>query len=171
MVQKYKKWLEKENLLLINGWKRSGLSDLQMAANMEISPRTYYNWQARFPEFKKVTALGHEHANFMVENALFKKAINGNVTAMIFWLKNNMRERYSDTQRTELEEQLTKEQIKKVMADTAIANARAEMLNGSDEDATSAVSALMDMLLEAGKDKEDASDTDKTTEEKSNKPK
>ena len=32
----------------------------------------------------------------MVENALFKSAISGNVTAMIFYLKNRAPERYKD---------------------------------------------------------------------------
>lgn len=156
MATKYEKWLEKDNLLLLNGWKRSGLSDEQMAKNMGISRRTYYNWQAKFPEIKKVTTLGREHANFMVENALFKKAINGNVTAMIFWLKNNMRDRYSDTQRTELEEMLTKKQIDKVAAETDIAKARATLLNGNDDKVEKALETYMDTLLGAGSDEEDS---------------
>lgn len=158
MATKYDKWLEKDNLLLLNGWKRSGLSDEQMANNMGISRRTYYNWQARFPEIKKVTTLGKEHANFMVENALFKKAINGNVTAMIFWLKNNMRDRYSDTQRTELEEMLTKKQIEKVVAETDIAKARAEILRGSDDKVEGVLSSYLDELMGVGIDESEGTD-------------
>lgn len=149
MATKYEKWLEKDNLLLLNGWKRSGLSDEQMAKNMGISRRTYYNWQAKFPEIKKVTTLGHEHANFMVENALFKKAINGNVTAMIFWLKNNMRERYSDTQRSELEDKLTATQIEKVKLDMEIAKKKAEMLSDTQLTQEDVISGYFDTLFEA----------------------
>lgn len=149
MATKYEKWLQKDNLLLLNGWKRSGLSDEQMAKNMDISRRTYYNWQAKFPEIKKVTTLGHEHANFMVENALFKKAINGNVTAMIFWLKNNMRERYSDTQRSELEDKLTATQIEKVKLDMEIAKKKAEMLSDTQLTQEDVISGYFDTLFEA----------------------
>lgn len=149
MATKYEKWLEKDNLLLLNGWKRSGLSDEQMAKNMGISRRTYYNWQAKFPEIKKVTTLGHEHANFMVENALFKKAINGNVTAMIFWLKNNMRERYSDTQRSELEDKLTATQIEKVKLDMEIAKKKAEMLSDTQMTQEDVIGGYFDTLFEA----------------------
>lgn len=149
MATKYEKWLEKDNLLLLNGWKRSGLSDEQMAKNMDISRRTYYNWQAKFPEIKKVTTLGHEHANFMVENALFKKAINGNVTAMIFWLKNNMRERYSDTQRSELEDKLTATQIEKVKLDMEIAKKKAEMLSDTQMTQEDVIGGYFDTLFEA----------------------
>lgn len=149
MATKYEKWLQKDNLLLLNGWKRSGLSDEQMAKNMGISRRTYYNWQAKFPEIKKVTTLGHEHANFMVENALFKKAINGNVTAMIFWLKNNMRERYSDTQRSELEDKLTATQIEKVKLDMEIAKKKAEILNDTQMTQEDVIGGYFDTLFEA----------------------
>lgn len=149
MATKYEKWLQKDNLLLLNGWKRSGLSDEQMAKNMGISRRTYYNWQAKFPEIKKVTTLGHEHANFMVENALFKKAINGHVTAMIFWLKNNMRERYSDTQRSELEDKLTATQIEKVKLDMEIAKKKAEMLSDTQMTQEDVIGGYFDTLFEA----------------------
>ena len=149
MATKYEKWLQKDNLLLLNGWKRSGLSDEQMAKNMGISRRTYYNWQAKFPEIKKVTTLGHEHANFMVENALFKKAINGHVTAMIFWLKNNMRERYSDTKRSELEDKLTATQIEKVKLDMEIAKKKAEMLSDTQMTQEDVIGGYFDTLFEA----------------------
>lgn len=158
MAAKYDKWLEKDNLLLLNGWKRSGLTDEQIVKNMGISRRTYYNWQAKFPEIKKVTTLGKEHANFMVENALFKKAVNGNVTAMIFWLKNNWRGKYSDTQRTELEEMLTQKQIDKVVADTEISKARADILRGSDEKVEGVLSDYLDELMGVGSDESEGTD-------------
>ena len=34
--------------------------------------------------------------DFAVENALLKKALSGDVTAMIFWLKNRRRDRWRD---------------------------------------------------------------------------
>lgn len=152
MATKYEKWLKKDNLLLLNGWKRSGLSDEQMAKNMGISRRTYYNWQSRFPEIKKVTTLGHEHANFMVENALFKKAINGNVTAMIFWLKNNMRDRYSDTQRSELEDKLTATQIEKVKLEMEIERKKSEFLNDTQITQEDVIGSYFDTLFETAEE-------------------
>ncbi|KRK90511.1 hypothetical protein FC88_GL001768 [Companilactobacillus futsaii JCM 17355] len=62
---------------------------------------------------------------------MFKKAIDGNTTAMIFWLKNNYREKYSDSQKTPLEEQLTEEQIRRAEADADVARAKADILTGS----------------------------------------
>ena len=50
---------------------------------------------------------------------------------MIFWLKNNYREKYSDSQKTPLEEQLTEEQIRRAEADADVARAKADILTGS----------------------------------------
>lgn len=152
MAGKYQKWLEADNLLLLQGWKRNGLTDTEIANNMGVSIRTFYNYREKYPKIKQATSVGKQQANFYIENKLFKKAADGNMTAIIFWLKNNWREKYSDTQRTALEEELTKAQIKKVFADTEIAKARAELLKGSDEDTTNAIGQFVDMLLEAGKE-------------------
>ncbi len=40
--------------------------------------------------FKDELATGHTEANFMVANTLFQMAINGNVTACIFWMKTRL---------------------------------------------------------------------------------
>ena len=104
-------WLEKDNLILLNGWKRNGLTDEQIAENMGISRRTFYNWRNKYPQLEKVTKLGKEHANFAVENALFKKAIGGNTTAMIFRLKNNWRSKYSDSPKTDIELEEVKKRL------------------------------------------------------------
>lgn len=42
---RYQKWLEDENLLLLQGWKRNGLTDEQIAKNIGIAPRTLENWK------------------------------------------------------------------------------------------------------------------------------
>lgn len=152
MAGKYQKWLEADNLLLLQGWKRNGLTDTEIANNMGVSIRTFYNYREKYQKIKQATSVGKEQANFYIENKLFKKASEGNMTAIIFWLKNNWRDKYSDTQRTALEEELTQAQIKKVFADTEIAKARAELLKGSDEDTTNAIGQFVDMLLEAGKE-------------------
>ena len=42
---RYQKWLEPENLLLLQGWKRDGLTDEQIAQKIGIAPRTLENWK------------------------------------------------------------------------------------------------------------------------------
>ena len=129
----YKKWLESENLLLLQGWKYKGLTDEQIASNIGINVRTLGKWKVKYRQIGRALKRGKEHANYAVENALLKKALSGNTTAMIFWLKNNYREKYSDTQKTPLEEQLTKQQIKRVEAETKIAESKAKITKAQEE--------------------------------------
>ena len=60
----------------------------QIALCLGISERTVYERQNDFPQFmqamKKCRAAGIEK----VSNALFKKAFQGNVTAMIYYFKS-----------------------------------------------------------------------------------
>lgn len=125
---KYQKWLENENLILIQGWKRNGLTDEQIAHNMGISINTLNKWKQRFVQIRQALKVGHEQANFIVEGELFKKAVKGNTTAMIFWLKNNWRDKYNDSELSPEERKLALARMRKLEADTRISEARAEAL-------------------------------------------
>ena len=129
----YKEWLESENLLILQGWKYKGLTDEQIAQNIGINVRTLGKWKAQYRQIGRALKRGKEHANYAVENALLKKALSGNTTAMIFWLKNNYREKYSDSQKTPLEEQLTKEQIRRTKADADVAESKAKITKAQEE--------------------------------------
>lgn len=129
----YKKWLESENLLLLKGWKLKGLTDEQIAKNIGIAPRTFERWKSKYSQIRQSIKIGKDEANFVVENALFKKAREGNTTAMIFWLKNNYRDKYSDSQKTPLEEELTRQQAKRAEAEAEIAKAKANLLTGNGD--------------------------------------
>lgn len=74
MGKKYEKWLEEENLIKIQGWARLGLSDKEIAKNMGVSESTFYAWKNKFPAFAERVRMGKEVVDFIVENALFKKA-------------------------------------------------------------------------------------------------
>ena len=95
---KYIKWLDKNNLILLVGWARDGLSDEQIAHNMGISVRTFYQWKKK-PEcvqiFQAIKS-GKEVVDYAVENKLLENAMNGNVTAQIFWLKNRKPMKWRD---------------------------------------------------------------------------
>lgn len=78
---KWKEWTEPEKLILLEGWARSGLSDEQIAHNMNINPATMYKWKKDLkgnedPRSKIFKAIkkGKEVADFEVENALKKTA-------------------------------------------------------------------------------------------------
>lgn len=89
-------WLEGDKLILLEGWARDGLTDEQIAHNMGIACSTLYDWKKKNLEFSEVLKRNKEVVDFEVENALFKNAMNGNVTAQIFWLKNRKKMQWRD---------------------------------------------------------------------------
>lgn len=119
---KYEKWLQPENLILVEGWARDGLSNEQIAHNMGIALTTLKDWVGKFPTISTAIKKGKEVADYEVENALFrtacgyeveethveidekgnkkvkriKKHIAGNPTAQIFWLKNRKPSQWKD---------------------------------------------------------------------------
>lgn len=96
---KYQKWLEPENLILLEGWARDGLTDEQIAKKIGINVGTLYDWIKKYPEISKSLKKGKEVVDFQVENALLSSALEGNTTAQIFWLKNRRPDKWRDKQK------------------------------------------------------------------------
>lgn len=93
---KYERWLEPDGLTLLEGWARDGLTDEQIAHNCGITATTLYDWKNRFTEISEALKRGKEVVDYQVENALLKKAIGGDTTAQIFWLKNRKPDKWRD---------------------------------------------------------------------------
>ena len=72
---KYEEWLTEDGLTTIEGWARDGLTDEQIAHNIGIAGRTYYEWQERFPQFAQAIKKGKAPVDIQVENALLKRAL------------------------------------------------------------------------------------------------
>lgn len=70
---KYHEWLEPDNLLLLEGWKREGLSDEDIAKNMGIATSTLYNWLNKYVEISEALKRGREVSYYIAENAFFKR--------------------------------------------------------------------------------------------------
>lgn len=85
---KYEYWLTDDGLLLLRGWARDGLTDEQIAHNAGISRKTLSQWKRCYSVIGTALKKGKEIVDYEVENALLSKALAGDVTAMIFWLKN-----------------------------------------------------------------------------------
>lgn len=77
---KYEAWLEKDNLILLQGWARDGLTDEQIAHNMGIQRSTLKEWKKRFPAIAAVLKKTKEVVDREVENALYKSAMGYDVT-------------------------------------------------------------------------------------------
>lgn len=98
---KYQEWLEPDGLLLLEGWARDGLTDEQIAHNMGINVATLYKYKKAYNKINEALKKGKEVVDIEVENALLKSALEGNITAQIFWLKNRKPNRWREKQSIE----------------------------------------------------------------------
>lgn len=99
----YHQWEQDNQLILLEGWAKQGLSMQEIAHNIGISRRTLYNWIDKSEPIKKALEQSRELADIVVENALFTSAISGNVVAQIFWLKNRKPEYWKDKVEKQIE--------------------------------------------------------------------
>ena len=99
---KYEYWISEDGLVLIEGWARDGLTDEQIAHNMGIATGTLYEWKKKYHEMAEALKKTKEVVDRQVENALFKKAMSGDTTALIFWLKNRRPQDWRDKRETQL---------------------------------------------------------------------
>ena len=93
---KYEYWRTTDGLILLQGWARDGLTDEQIAHNLGIRRTTLYDWKNKYPDINDALKKGKEIVDYEVENALLKRAKQGDVTAQIFWLKNRRPEKWRD---------------------------------------------------------------------------
>ena len=120
---KINEWLEKDKLILLEGWARDGLTDEQIAKNIGINRTTLYDWKKKEINIADALKKGKEVIDFEVENALLKRALgyeyeeetyeNGiltkkvkkqvppDTTAQIFWLKNRKPNNWKDRVETD----------------------------------------------------------------------
>jgi transposase-like protein len=99
---KYEYWISEDGLILIEGWARDGLTDEQIAHNIGIRRETLWNWRKQYPNIDNALKKTKEVVDRQVENALFKKAMSGDTTALIFWLKNRRPQDWRDKRETQL---------------------------------------------------------------------
>ncbi len=118
----YDKWLEDDNLVLLRGWAREGLTDEQIAKNIGVSRRTLLSWKQKFDEIKNALSRGKNIYDNEVEESLLKavhgyyvdevkisesefgekttvttrRYIKPDVTAIIFWLQNRCPDKWKD---------------------------------------------------------------------------
>ena len=76
----------------------NGLTIAQIADCLGISESTLYGKQNEYKEFTDAIKKGRAEGIHKVSNALFEKATQGNVTAMIYYLKVRDRENWGENQ-------------------------------------------------------------------------
>lgn len=74
---KYKEWLQKENLLLLKGYARDGLTDKEISEKIHISYSTLYEWFNRYPEISEAIKEGRAPTEIAVEDTFIEKKLKG----------------------------------------------------------------------------------------------
>lgn len=114
----YEKMEIDDKLGLIEGWKRDGLTDDQVAKNLGVSKNTLIKWKREEVNFMNAIKKGKEVSDYELENALHKRATgyyyeeetvtnkgeivtvrkyeHANPTSLIFALKNRLPNKYRD---------------------------------------------------------------------------
>lgn len=98
-------WLKPDGRLLIEGWTRRGMTQKEICECMGVTEKTYYQWRRsneEFSQFVKSLKNLRDMADMAVEKSLFDQAIQGNVTAQIFYLKNRQAAHWRDTRKDEI---------------------------------------------------------------------
>nr|DAN46356.1 MAG TPA: terminase small subunit [Caudoviricetes sp.] len=78
------------------------LTDEGVAEKLGVSRNALFKWRKKSDKLNNAINLGKELTDQQVENALYKSAISGNVTAMIFWLKNRKPGRWNDVNKLDV---------------------------------------------------------------------
>ena len=73
-----------------------GLTVMQIAHCLGVSHTTVYERQNEYPEFAEAIKKGRAEGISQVANKLFVKAVDGDNTCIIFYLKNRDRESWGD---------------------------------------------------------------------------
>ena len=73
-----------------------GGTNEQIAAALGIAKGTLFNVRKRDKAVDEAIASGKDKADIQVVGRLYKKAMDGDTTAMIFWLKNRRPNEWSD---------------------------------------------------------------------------
>lgn len=68
------KWLEDDNLMLIEAWARD-YPKKEVAERIGINVSTLREWDKRYPEIHRALSVGREIIDYKVENALLKRAL------------------------------------------------------------------------------------------------
>lgn len=91
------KWIpSQEDMEKASDMASRGLTVSQISDCLGISDATFYDRQNEFPEFLDAIKRGRSKGLESVTNALFEKAILGDNTCMIFYLKTRDRESWGD---------------------------------------------------------------------------
>ena len=74
---KYQEWLTDDGLLILKGYARDGLTDLEIAKKIGISKQTFYNWISKYIDFSDTIKEGRKPVATIIEDAFFDTKLKG----------------------------------------------------------------------------------------------
>ncbi|RKP56373.1 hypothetical protein [Pararobbsia silviterrae] len=73
-----------------------GAKDEDIARFLGVTDRTLRNWKRDHPSFAEALEHGKARADSLVARSLYDRALGGDTTACIFWLKNRQKHAWRD---------------------------------------------------------------------------
>jgi transcriptional regulator with XRE-family HTH domain len=92
----YIEWEQDHKLALLSGWARDGYTNEEMAKCIGIDEATFYRWKKESRHIRDAIKTEKIAADYAVEQALYNKALTGDVGAICFWLKNRQPDKWRD---------------------------------------------------------------------------
>ena len=86
--RRLKEWEEPHMLSLLRAWARHGCTITTIAEKMGIARETLYSWMRESPKITDAIRFGMAVTSAYVEDKLMSEIDKGNITAIIFYLKN-----------------------------------------------------------------------------------
>ena len=111
---KYAKWLEDDNLLLLKGWARDGLTDDEIAKKMGVSRSTFYAWCEKYSDISDTIKKAREPVDVILEDTAFERATKWKTVREV------TKERQFNREKGEFEMTVTKEVEKTIPPDTTL---------------------------------------------------
>lgn len=90
------RWNKVDPKRIIEAMTALGATHHEIAEAIGIKEDAFRVWQRTFPDLRLALKRGKEHADERVVNALYEKALSGDTTACIFWLKNRQPDKWRD---------------------------------------------------------------------------
>jgi DNA-binding XRE family transcriptional regulator len=87
---------KKEYAELAKNYCLLGATDADLAEFLGTTRQTMDKWKKDYPEFAEAVTGGKERADSLVARSLYNKAVGGDTTACIFWLKNRQKHAWRD---------------------------------------------------------------------------
>jgi hypothetical protein len=93
---------DKVNLSQVERLAGLGLIDKEIGIILGVSQRTITRWK-NDPEFLSTYKKGRLQSEIDITRTLYKKAMDGDVTSIIFWLKNRRNDKWSDLKKLDVD--------------------------------------------------------------------